>query len=59
MENFKISLTNEELAVKNVWKNVQDDEDFCKYFPNINMEKDFHDRKYFWGVALTIRKEWA
>ena len=51
---------NSEYAVKNVWPLLRDDKELCEYLPDYEMEKDrWPDRRFFWGVVSTLRREWV
>ena len=48
-------MTTYEFAIKNVWDQVKAHPRFIEYMPDreINWER-YPDRKWFWGVALTV-----
>ena len=49
-----------EFAVKNVWPLVKHHEEFVEYLPDKEMDLGrYPDRKWFWGLALTLVPKWA
>ena len=49
-----------EFAIQNVWDQVKNHEKLIQYLPDDEIELErYPDRKFFWGVALTIIPQWS
>ena len=49
-----------ELAPKNAWASIKDDEGLHKFLPCDIIERGvFTDRSFFWGVCMTLRADWT
>ena len=49
-----------EYAIKNVWGQVKEHSGFVEYMPSAESEQGrYPDRKFFWGVALTVLPQWS
>jgi hypothetical protein len=53
-------MTTYEYAIRNVWNQVKNHREFVSYMPSNEIELErYPDRKFFWGVALTIIPKWS
>ena len=49
-----------ELAVKNVWPHLKNDQEVRKYLPADEMDMGkYTDKKFFCGVISTLKQDWA
>ena len=58
--NLNIKDSWHELAVKNVWHHLKQDQQVRKYLPADEMDLGkYPDKKFFWGVISTLKQDWA
>ena len=49
-----------EFAIRNVWDQVKIHRPILDYLPDDEIDlKRYPDRRFFWGVALTIMPHWS
>ena len=48
-----------EYAIKNVFPQVQENEELMKYLPNAMLKGKYPDRDFFWKVLSTILPVWS
>ena len=53
-------MTTYEFAICNVWDQVKTCDHLTKFMPTDEIElKRYPDRKFFWGLALTVLPKWS
>jgi hypothetical protein len=58
--NLNIKDSWHELAVKNVWHHLKNDQQVRRYLPAEDMDLGkYPDKKFFWGVISTLKQDWA